>query len=407
MDLTVRRITAGEVTEFRSNLRRGFGGDIRSDDADEATRRFRALVDLDRTYAAFDGATMVGTAAAFGFGVTTPGGSVPIGGLTMVTVRPTHTRRGVMSAMMAAHFDDALDRDEAVSGLWASESPIYGRFGYGAATERVRVRFDARLVGFPGGDRAGEISLIDAGEHVDVLTGIYERALGQRPGMLTRSAEWWEHDRLHDPPEWRDGASARRAAVLFRDGDAVGYALYRQKENWDGDLPAGAVDVSELISVDAPARLELWRFLASIDLFPHVTYWNEPTDLELPWQASDRRRISRNVFDALYLRVLDVPGALEARRYGEAGSLVLGVGDVDGEMASYRLETSPEGADCTPTTTDPDVAMDVRALGAIYLGAAHTHGLALAGEIAGHDDAIVTLDRLFRSPLAPWCPEVF
>ncbi len=407
MDLTVRPIADGEVTAFRANLRRGFGGDIGSDDVDEAAARFRALVELDRTYAAFDGPTMVGTAAAVGFGLTIPGGTVPMGGLTMVTVRPTHTRRGVMRAMISAHVDDARECGEAVSGLWASESPIYGRFGYGAATERVRVSFDARLVGFPPGDGVGEVSLVDADENVELLTGIYERALGQRPGMLTRSRPWWVHDRLHDPPEWRDGASARRAAVLFRDGDAVGYALYRQKDKWEGDLPAGAVDVSELISVDAPARLDLWRFLASIDLFPHVTYWNEPTDLELAWQASDRRRISRSLFDALYLRVLDVRAALEARRYCEPGTLVLGIGGVDGEVATYRLEASADGAECVPTTADPDVAMDVRALGAIYIGAAHTLPLARAGEIRGDAAAIATLDRIVSWPIAPWCPEVF
>ena len=139
MDITIRQITADEVTAFRQNISRAFG-----DDADEAHNdRWLAQVDLDRTYCAYDGDVMVGTAAAFSFEMTIPGGVAPTGGLTMVSVRPSHRRRGVLRMMMDAHLADVHGRDEAFAALWASEATIYGRFGFGDAVDSVDVGVDA------------------------------------------------------------------------------------------------------------------------------------------------------------------------------------------------------------------------------------------------------------------------
>ncbi|MFQ5553805.1 MAG: GNAT family N-acetyltransferase [Acidimicrobiia bacterium] len=409
MSFTTRPIGTDEVTEFRTNLNQGFGADIKTDSLAEGNARFTALVDLDRTYASFDADTMVGTAAAFTFDVAIPGGSTAMGGLTMVTVRPTHTRRGVLREMMTAHIADVRDRGEPLSGLWASESSIYGRFGFGLAAERVEASFDARHVGFPDGPARGEVRLISPEEAAKVLPAIYERAFGQRPGMLSRSDQWWEHERLHDPEEWRDGATARRFAVLSVDGEDAGYAMYRQKEKWEGSLPDGAVRVAELIAVDAGSRLALWRFLASIDLFPNVSHWNSPTDDELAWQVADPRRITRKVVDGLYLRPVDVVAAMEARAYLSSGKIVIGLHDRadPGAAAVYRLEVSSEGAACARTSEAPDVEMNVHTLGTLYLGGRHTFPLASAGAITGTDRGIALLDRLLAWHVTPWCPEVF
>ena len=95
-----------------------------------------------------------GTDRAFGFTVdgrwiatcgachrsmTVPGGSVPTAAVTVVTVSPTYRRRGLLTAMMKHQLEDIHRRSEPVALLWASESLIYGRFGYGHATPRLRI----------------------------------------------------------------------------------------------------------------------------------------------------------------------------------------------------------------------------------------------------------------------------
>ncbi len=159
---------------------------------------------------------MVASGADYELRVTVPGGSlVPMSGLTEVSVLPSHRRRGFLRSMMHRHFTMAHQRGEPLGGLWASQAGIYGRFGYGVASDRMEAEFDARLVGMPSLDRVVPVKSLDATgpELARLIAPIWEKALPGRPGMLHRTAAWWEHHLLHDPPAWRDG---RHGAALRR-----------------------------------------------------------------------------------------------------------------------------------------------------------------------------------------------
>ena len=62
-----------------------------------------------------------------------PAGSRLAAGITWVGVLPSHRRRGVLTELMRQQLDDVHERGEPLAILWASEPPIYGRFGYGIA----------------------------------------------------------------------------------------------------------------------------------------------------------------------------------------------------------------------------------------------------------------------------------
>jgi predicted N-acetyltransferase YhbS len=150
MDLTVRPITQDEVPAFRQQLARGFGHDVREADHE----RFSKVFETPRLIAAFDGADIVGSCGAFSFDVTVPGGALPMGGTTIVTVLPTHRRRGVLRAMMREHLAEVRAHEEPLAGLWASEASIYGRFGYGLTVEACKMTVDAHSVTFIDHDPA-------------------------------------------------------------------------------------------------------------------------------------------------------------------------------------------------------------------------------------------------------------
>ncbi len=100
----------------------------------------------------------VGTASAYSFELTLPGGAlVPVSGVTSVGVLPSHRRRGVLSAMMRRQLGDLKARGEFLSVLLASEAPIYGRYGYGPATHtgRLRVQRHRAALAAPRADDAG------------------------------------------------------------------------------------------------------------------------------------------------------------------------------------------------------------------------------------------------------------
>ncbi|HSF87520.1 MAG TPA: GNAT family N-acetyltransferase [Acidimicrobiia bacterium] len=143
MHIIIRPIRESETQRFRSAIARGFGGDSREEDHD----RFYEMLPLDRTVGAFDGDEIVGTLGEFDFAITVPGGAqLTMAGTTIVTVRATHRRRGILRDMMQLHLDAAHGRGDPLAGLWASETAIYGRFGFGLCADKHEIDLDTRHV---------------------------------------------------------------------------------------------------------------------------------------------------------------------------------------------------------------------------------------------------------------------
>lgn len=399
MSLEIRPITEAEVSAWRHCLLQAFAFDPGGDP--EGDERLLALLDLSRAFGAFDRGQVVATAAGFDLELAVPGGRLPMSGLTMVSVRSTHRRRGILRRLIDDHLAAARRHADPVSGLWASEATIYGRFGYGVACESEVLALSGARIDV--GDRE-----LDRVEHVSdeaaavIAPAVYEQARASRPGMFGRGEAWWRYRRFVDRPDQRKGATARRYAVLFRDGTATGYVAYRQKLTFDEHGADGTLQVDELIALDAHAELSAWHHVTSVDLFPKVSWWNAPTDTALPWLLVDRRRAARRRADAMWLRIEDVARALEARRYPHDGELRLAVDGLD-----FVLRVHDGVATCTGADGPSEVACDRAALGSVYLGAFAPSLLARAGRVRGSEAGLALADRMFGWPVAPWCAEIF
>jgi predicted acetyltransferase len=406
VQIDIRPIRDDEVPAYRAAVLGVFGGDPGADAV--GNERLRATIAPGRAWAAFDRGLIVGTAGTFDFGVTVPGSErpLPFAGLTMVTVRPTHRRRGILRALVAAHLEEARSRGLAASALWASEASIYQRFGYGLATELDEVSFVGPEARFAQGP-LDDVEPLDE-TAPEVVPPVYDAVRAGRPGMLTRPEPWWKYRRFMDRPDQQQGASARRHAVARRGGAATGTIAYRLRGGWDQGVAAGTMVIDELIATDARAEATLWRFAAAIDLFPKVTYWNAPVDALLPWIVEDGRRIRRRRTDGMWLRVDDVPAALAARRYLGDGTLRLEV--IDPPAASgavFELAVAGGAGSCAPSRGDADLRLDRAALGSIFLGGLRPSLLARAGRVQGAPAAVALADRLFDVERPPWCAEVF
>lgn len=405
MALEIRAITDDEIPAYREAVVVTFGDDDDNDPGGPA--RLRALIAPAQLWAAFDGSTIVATAGTFDHAIAVPGGGqIAMAGLTMVTVRPTHRRRGILRELMRLHLDDARGRGFPISGLWTSEAPIYGRFGYGIAAEGEAYEIaHAHALAFADARELDEVHPLDEERARRELPAIYARATANRPGALIRSEVWWRERRFLEAPFVRGGASRRRHVVASRGGELVGYVQFRQRPSSLGGVPAGRLEIIELVAADARAEATLWQLVLRVDLFPAVTWWNAPVDDLLPWLVADPRRIKRSRGDTLWLRLDDVPAALAARRYAADGRLQLAI---DG--AAWELAVEGGRASCTAIAAGPGAAglrLSRSALGSLYLGAFSASRLARAGHVHGDPASIAAADHMFASPIAPWCPEVF
>jgi len=390
-------------------LIRAFGG---VPEASEERELWDALTEYDRSLGAWDGDQCVGTAGAFTFRVTVPGGaSVPAAGITMVSVAGTHRRRGILRAMMRRQLDDIRSWGEPLAVLTASEPEIYGRFGYGIGTHHVNAEIDTSRVrlSVPPGTDDVRLRYAAPADVLDACEAVYARVVPTRPGMLARQPGW-ERLGLLDPEQDREGASPLQCVVAERGTEVVGYARFRVKPEWDVTGPSGVVTLQDLEGLDPAARAALWRFLFDLDLTSTLRTRGRPMDEGLQHMVSDIRRCSFRFKDSLHVRLVDVGGALEARTYQAPVDVVFDVEDAfcPWNTGRWRLTGDPKGASCVRTEDAADLALSVRELGAAYLGGTSLTALASAGRVRElRQGALTEASSGFSSAVAPWLPHGF
>jgi predicted acetyltransferase len=400
--IDVRVPTADEFETFRHVLARNFGVDPRP----EAAEGFARIWEPDRAFCAWDGPELVGTSGSFSLKLTVPGGTIATGGTTMVSVAPTHRRRGILRQIMAAHLNDVADRGEPLAALWSSESSIYGRFGYGVAAQGVDLRIPRQYTSLHRlAPNPAAIRLVDEHEARRQIPAIYERVASWWPGFFARSEAWWDERWFKDPPDRRNGATALRFALTTGND---GYAMYRQKLKFEQGNSAGELTVVDLLGTSPESWAGLWSFILNHDLTATIDSVRRPPDdpifdlLETPRQMKERRS------DSIWIRPNDPATALAGRRYQTAGHLVIEIVDQFRERrVLIELDGGPDGATCLATDKPPDLVLDIEDLGACYLGWARFRALARAGRIGGDTNALTLADQMFTWEPQPWCPEVF
>jgi predicted acetyltransferase len=377
----------------------------------------RRMFPWDRALCAYDAGRVVGTLGVYSLELTLPGRiTLPAGGVTWGGVLPTHRRRGILRALLAAQLEDMTRRAESLSVLLASEAGIYRRFGYGPATRMMSFSIGRAYAGFAAPSATGAplgITLLAGDEASERLPLIYDKLRIEQPGAVSRSAPWWGHY-LHDRVGDREGASTLHHAVhTDRDGIADGYVTYRIKGQWEVETPAFEVQVVELLAATPETYKELWRFALETDLCRTISCHRGRTDEPLRHLLTDSRRLTVDaVCDDLYLRLLDIPLALAARTYAATGTVVLGVSETFPAAKTGRYLLSAEagrpGAICHLTDGPADITLQTSALATAYLGGETFTNLARAGQATAASPAKLSeADAMFSWGIAPHCCTMF
>jgi predicted acetyltransferase len=366
----------------------------------------KLIMEVDRTFVVEDGSLLAGTAGAFTFDMAVPGGAtLPMTAVTEVGVLPTHRRRGALNGLMTAVLDQGVERAEALAGLTASEATIYRRYGFGVASRSQVVVIDADRsselvdVGAPG-----VVRLVDETEAATLLPEVWDGSWHRHPGEVSRNELWWQEMAL-DPEADRGGATARFIATHEdASGTPDGAVIYRFTDG-DDSHRGYELQVHDLVAADDAVEAALLRFVLDVDLVGRVRYRAAPLDLPLKWRLADPRALKvERERDHLWLRLLDVPRCLGTRTYAEEGGVVLEVVDPSRpELGGvFQLDAGTDGAECKPSTAEPDVVVDGPTLGSLYLGDVSWTTLRRAGLVDERtDNATARLDALFRPTRAP------
>jgi predicted acetyltransferase len=395
--LEMRTITPEEFAQWLRAEARAHGNRL-----DHDPEELRPHFDLDRSIAVFDQGNIIGGAHSHRLEMSIPGGSAVVAGVANVAVQPTHRRQGVMTRMMRHQIKDIHERGEPLAGLFASESIIYGRFGYGIGSlyERWVIERQYNAYARPY-ESPGRIVFVDPEDITKELPEIFRRSTMDRPGVFQRPFHQWERD--SQAPEHRQGGRGGMFYAAYEDGGRMdGYVTYRTSRP--------TLVVNELMAATREANAALWRFCFDMDLITCTEALKRPVDDPMPWMLADPRRLQRSTRDGVWVRLVDVAASLKLRRYMQNDRLVLEVRDElcpwnDGR---FELEGSPEGAACRASSSSPDLTLVVSALASAYLGTVSFSTLSQAGLVDERTPgALRRADRMFAARHQPWTPYNF
>jgi predicted acetyltransferase len=406
--IDVRPIRDQELRDYIDAISTGF---LERPDIDKTVESVRPEWDLNRSWAAFDGPTVCGTFRSWATELTVPGGSrLPAAAVSAVTVLASHRRRGILTSMVAAEHAALRDRGEVAGVLHASEYPIYGRFGYGVGTREATWTLDARSPAFVG-EAGGEIELVKVDTAArELLKQVFDAWRARQPGEIRRRDVMWDDGLGLVDSGW--GERWKGFVAVHRDGAEIdGYVRYHVDGKWDERQPRNILHVDELHALTEDAYLSLWRYLAAMDWVTTIKAAFRSPSEPLPWHLVNARiAIPSEIGDGIWVRLVDVQRALEARTYEHESRVVIEI--IDAEAADGRLrielDAGPEGARCRTTTESADLTVTVAALDAAYLGGTRLRDAVIATGVDEHSTgALARADRLLRTADEPWCSTFF
>ncbi len=322
---------------------------------------------------------------------------MPIGAVAQVSVQATHRRKGINTRLMRKQLSDMHDWGESMAVLQASESIIYGRYGYGMGSFEYTLEIDR-----PHGEftqrhsPAGRLLFIDEDEAKNIFPDVFERATLLRNGMVKRNDTWWKFRFV--APAMMDGDPRAWFVKYEVDGRVDGYLWFTVKDE--------ILIVKELISATDDAYASLWQFCLDMDLVTTISAGKRAQDEALLWMMADPRRLKQTFKDASWFRLIDIAPALSARTYSVEDQMVLKVVDpfLEWNNVNVMLNGGPDGTECHRTDKEPDLTVSAADLGAAFIGGVKFRTMSHAGRIEENTSgALKRVDAMFNTDRMPWC----
>jgi hypothetical protein len=316
----------------------------------------------------------------------------------------------VLSAMMRHHLEQVhAQTGTHLSALHASEPAIYGRHGYGLASLELTVKLGRETpLTAPGlDDHAAEVTTqIVTVSDDDGVPARMRRCHERYVDLGGVVGDLGYYDRIcYQPPEFLRDKEPWRLLFARRGGEDVGFAMFRRHHKWEKYRPAGELSVWLLVG-DPVAQLVLLRRLVAFDLVTTVSIGKVGADDPLlVWAGGPRSTSDVGTYDSLWVRLVDLPEALQDRGWSGPCDVTVEVEDASAPWNAGRWRIHADGsgrATVEPTTTDADVRLPVQALGAAYLGGGNLVAQHRAGLITERRaGAVAELSQGMRTPVAP------
>lgn len=364
-------------------------------------------VEIDRLIAAIDDETnsIVGTGGADSFNLTIPGlKSIKMGGIAYMTTSITHRRRGIWTELMNYLHDDAVNRGEIITGLWASQSNLYRRFGYGIGTLSERWNIKSRFTSIKSRSNPDFfVDFVEQADALEIFPSIYESFRKKNVGMINRSRGRWRYE-IH---QTKKGRNPVFYLMCSRNGKPDGYLIYKTVSS--GDMEMGSIEVIEELSLSVESSLHLWSLVVDSDLTNNIIADNRPRQDPLLWYFTNPRSVTREIKDGVWYKLINVKKCLEMRAYSMEDSKTIKVLDPINleDFNNFRIESTSSRVDVYHSNSEPDIEIYSSDLASVFMGATTFSLLHQTGRLRTKSSSVIErLDVMFGTGNA-WCPHYF
>lgn len=400
MNLEIRQATPEEMDDFRK-----VSGDALMIPVSDSP--FSKFSDHTLTLCAFVNGKLATSYAAWNLTTLINGGSVPMAGVTMVGTNPVYRRLGCLRKITASHFTTLFEeKKQPISGLYASQPPIYRRYGYSSVVRNCAYSVEPRYLEFIAG-KVPSGSFREAGESdIPVFSQLYDAFIADRTGYLTRNEEAWK--RKFNPS--LQGGTRFFPVIYEEDGSPQACFFYFVSSQGPGAGHGLNINVSDVTWHTPSAYRAVWEFFSRMDLGDKVSWRMAPEDDPLHHLVIDPRRLNKTMSDGLYGRIVDVEQAMDKRGYDTEGTLTFKLVDdfCPWNEGTWKLEASPEGSSITKTGEAPQIEMPVSTLALLYFNLINTTLAYRMGRLdVNNMDSLETWDKVMKTKYPPACADGF
>jgi predicted acetyltransferase len=324
------------------------------------------------------------------------GRPVAAAGIAGVAVAPEARGRRMAETMVVESLREFRDAGAVLTTLHPATVPLYRRCGYEYAG--LRAHYRASLDAMP---RGGELEAepwhdADLGE---IASCYAEFAAGQE-GLVDRPEAWWGHQILN-PTADRD----LYRYLVREDGRVTGYVVYEQETAGRGTF-GYHVSCRDLVWTTGRAVQSLQGLLASHrSLGRDVGWFGSPTDAMAGLLEEQEARVDWTF--RFMARLLDVPGAFEARGYREhvRAAVELSVRDPHFGGGAWRIEVADGTAKVAPLA-QAAATTDIGTLSAMYTGYLSPADARRLGRLHADGEVVDGMESMLGGR-TPWVFELF
>ncbi|HEY8143377.1 MAG TPA: GNAT family N-acetyltransferase [Kofleriaceae bacterium] len=331
------------------------------------------------------------------------GQRIPMIGIHAVAVSPEDRGTGVGRALLQEAVRElAQPGGPPIACLYPATQPIYRSVGFEQAGTFSQYRIPIGALPLGPHDLAVERLPSDAAAVAEELGPIYTRFARRQNGFVERSPWFWRRqvDPLRGEP---------RALYVVRERGAItGYTNLRRRWQMGAHMFQDVL-CRELVA-ETPAALRRLVTLIADDrsLAQTLLVTGPPTWVDAMLLAEQSASVDFQL--RWMLRILEVSAALEARGYppGLATTVGFEIEDdlVEANRGHVSLEVGSGRGRVSRSAASRRVALDIRALAALFSGYLPAEELARAGLAAGSEEALAAATAVFAGP-APWLAEIF